>query len=1387
MKIIRYAFFLGMLVLTGQSGWAQRFALGGRSKEARSGVMRIAADSLGFTVSGRRCIPEGDCGGDSTVFRADTAIRGARSWLWTFGDPTDAAKNTASGRVVRHLYTRDQTYTVTLTVGRTGGLPDTTFRQEVRINPLPPSFEFFGGKEDTLICPKDSILLDPYQGRQAPPGVAYSWYPTGATTQTIWASQAKCYSVEVKDTLTGCSVTDRINVKICGQNDQQQAAKWYFGANAGVSFEGGQPTAITDGKVNTPEGVSAISNKQGELLFYTDGVSVFDKEGNSIRWRNPADSVRAGGKLAGSGNSTQSALIVPQPECRGCETIYYIFTTNDSTKQLSYTIVDMRGNRGKGEIVEANVPLHGGTTERVSSVQNPQDSTYWVVTRDTASNNYRFYKVTKTGVIEAGPPRPLGTPNLTNPQSEGYLKFSNNGKKLAIVIPGPPRNFVEVYDFNDSTGATSNKVTIDLGPSPPRAYGVEFSPDGTNMFVSFTGDSAGTVASKILAYNVERMDSTAIALTRITVDSTKGVRYGALQYAPDGKIYVAVEGRTFLGVINNPDTTTAREMDFVREGLSLDGKRSLLGLPNFVQSIIQPPSGPGISYSDTCFGTPTQFQSGPICEPRKDTYEWDFGDGSKGSGQQVSHLYARPGQYTVKLRQFNDCKDTTMTAQITILASPKVNLGQDINQCRPSVTLDVGPQAVDTAFVYLWYRNGRYLGQRTNRPQLTVDSSGQYVVLVSTKNIANPCFDLDTIQVNLIQPRPINLGSDTTLCPGQRVTLAPRGLQVSSATYQWTLGGNPVGSSSTLNVDRAGTYILTVTDNSRGNIECVNSDTLVVGSGQKPRIQANLRDATGCQTIDGRIEVTPQGQGGSAGVNFTWYRDGTALPITQSTPILDNVGIGTYRLTLFYSDQNGPTTCTLDTTFTLNARNPDVQVERERLTNATCTQPNGGEIILRTVRGAPVTYVWRNSAGQQLPNQTGPTLTGVPAGTYSVEVRDANDCRFTLGNLILRQDPTRLVTLRDTAACAGQSLQLDAGTLGDTYRWSNGATTRTITVTQPGAYNVLVTDSRTGCSSRDTAVLRFNPKPNIVVGPTQSVCANVAPLQLAATPAGGTWSGTGVTPQGLFRPAQVLNGNVTLTYSVSQQGCADSARKVLNVLPIPTVDLGPDRSFCANEAQTLSVPEVPPATYRWSTGATTSTITPTRTGMYSVSVALGTCRAADTVRVTVLPAPVFSLKGEVPLCAADRDTVTLDAGGLPGYTYRWNPGGETTRRIQIDRLGTYRVRVSTPEGCTEERPVEVFDECDPRIVVPDIFTPNGDGVNDRLDVFTAHISEYQLTIFNRWGEMVFRTNDPTEKWDGSYKGAQYPTQSYAWVIAYKSAYFPERGTQYKRGAVLVAR
>ena len=89
--------------------------------------------------------------------------------------------------------------------------------------------------------------------------------------------------------------------------------------------------------------------------------------------------------------------------------------------------------------------------------------------------------------------------------------------------------------------------------------------------------------------------------------------------------------------------------------------------------------------------------------------------------------------------------------------------------------------------------------------------------------------------------------------------------------------------------------------------------------------------------------------------------------------------------------------------------------------------------------------------------------------------------------------------------------------------------------------------------------------------------------------------------------------------------------------------------------------------------------------------------------------------------------------------------------------------------------------------VPEAFTPNNDGVNDVLEVFPAYVTDYELRVYNRWGEVIFVTDNPEQKWDGSYKGEVYPPMLYPYVIIYKSESFPERGKLVKRGSVLLVR
>jgi gliding motility-associated-like protein len=100
----------------------------------------------------------------------------------------------------------------------------------------------------------------------------------------------------------------------------------------------------------------------------------------------------------------------------------------------------------------------------------------------------------------------------------------------------------------------------------------------------------------------------------------------------------------------------------------------------------------------------------------------------------------------------------------------------------------------------------------------------------------------------------------------------------------------------------------------------------------------------------------------------------------------------------------------------------------------------------------------------------------------------------------------------------------------------------------------------------------------------------------------------------------------------------------------------------------------------------------------------------------------------------------------------------------------------------------VVDFCEPRVFIPEAFTPNGDGANDLLDVYSTYTSGFEIKIFNRWGEVVFTSNEPENiKWDGTYRGAVYPPMMYAYVISYGSKYDPEMPRVVRRGSVLLIR
>ncbi|MCJ7757761.1 MAG: CUB protein, partial [Gillisia sp.] len=390
---------------------------------------------------------------------------------------------------------------------------------------------------------------------------------------------------------------------------QREAANWYFGDKAGLSFNSGQPVALQNGNLQTSEGSATISDLNGKLLFYTDGRNVFNRQ-HSI--------MPNGTGLKGDISSTQSAIIVPKPLNPG---IYYIFTVdrpdysfkaNDPLEGVNYTEVDMSLNFGLGDVNPDQKNLHLITydtnnaleneyknSEKISAVVHNDGISYWVVTQLT--NKFYSFKVTQNGVettpvisVTPNSVPPLINNYKVNVTAIGYLKISPNGKKLAVAysstnlgdpVTGTKKSGkVFLYDFDNSTGKINNEKLLLSGSYP---YGVEFSPKTTKLYVTanFNDERDVVLNSFLYQYDLESSDVNA---SQKIINSSSNVA-GALQLAIDGRIYRAgyplfVSNHSLLSVIKNPDGT-GNACNYEHNVIDISPKYVRLGLPPFIQSL----------------------------------------------------------------------------------------------------------------------------------------------------------------------------------------------------------------------------------------------------------------------------------------------------------------------------------------------------------------------------------------------------------------------------------------------------------------------------------------------------------------------------------------------------------------------------------------------------------------------------------------------------------------------------------------------------------------------------------------------------------------------------------------------------------------------------------
>jgi gliding motility-associated-like protein len=507
---------------------------------------------------------------------------------------------------------------------------------------------------------------------------------------------------------------------------------WYFGQLAGLDFNSGSPVALTNGALSTSEGSATICDKNGSLLFYTDGIRVWNK--NHVQMPN-------GNGLLGDPSSALSAIIVPKP---GSTTRYYIFTVaaQGNPGGFCYSEVDMALNGGLGDVLVANknTQLFTPAVEKITAVKHANGLYVWVLAHGFTNNRYYAYLVTCNGVssaVTSDVGQVEGWPGW------GYLVASPDGTKLASAM----RNIgFELLDFNNATGVVSNPVFLG---NPTECYGVSFSPDNNVLYgLKINGGS-------IWQWNLQAGSPAAIIASMIQVGTAGGTAApysgGAMQLGPDGKMYITQYGQPYLSAINNPNVLGAG-CNLQLNAVDLLGRVSTLGLPPFIQSYFD--TSAVINTTGNCVGKPVNFTISSNTT-FLDSVRWNFDDPSSGNANTSpqltpAHTFASTGNYNVQLIRYLDCIADTSYLSVNIIGP--VFTTQNVTICPgTSFTLPDGGTA-------------NVAGTYTD----TIPASNSCDSIVTT-NLTVASFNVDA-------------GNNTAICNGTSTQLNATG----GLIYSWT-------------------------------------------------------------------------------------------------------------------------------------------------------------------------------------------------------------------------------------------------------------------------------------------------------------------------------------------------------------------------------------------------------------------------------------------------------------------------------------------------------------------------------------------------------------------------------------------------------------------------
>jgi|GEM_PF-613182 len=754
--------------------------------------------------------------------------------------------------------------------------------------------------------------------------------------------------------------------------------------------------------------------------------------------------------------------------------------------------------------------------------------------------------------------------------------------------------------------------------------------------------------------------------------------------------------------------------------------------------------------------------------PNAVSYSWSPGTGlSSTTSPTPTASPTVTTTYTLTATDAGGCQGTA-TVQVTVTPMNTANAGVDDSICSGIPTQLNASGGVS----YSWNNDPSLSATNVSNPNANPSTTTTYTVTVTD---ANGCIGTDQVTV-YVAPQPLTMNSTglpancNGVCDGQGIVIPNGGFAPYS--YQWSSGGSGPSEPNLC----AGSYTIIVTD----DIGCTSQQTVTVTQPPAIVLATNTTSAN-CGLNDG--SATVNANGGTPPYTYLWSSGGTGQTETNLAP-------GTYTVTV--TDFNG---CTMQAQANV-PNTPGVTAQISAFADVTCNGACNGSIDGFGSNGtAPYNYAWSNGANTQ-------SIGNLCPGTYTLTVTDANGCVST--NTASVTEPPVLTVAPPAGSptiCIGQSTPLSAtgngGTPTYTYDWMPGSMTGspvTVSPTTTTTYTVIATDANGCVSAPATVTVIVNPPLNVVPAGNFTICPGGS-TQISAVGNGGDGNLTYTWMPGNMNGAnQTVTPATTTTYTVTlTDGCGTpSATGTVTITVQPPQNV----TFAATSATTgcavLCVSfqnnTTSAATMVWDFGdnSTSTASTPSHCyavpGSYDITLTVtdvNGCVASSTLPnyVTVYPDPVANFGASTFETTALSPNISFYDQSLSAVTWNWefgDPlGGTSTQQnpsYMYSDTGYYMVELTVTNsfGCVDSIEYPVHIKEDYAIYVPNTFTPNGDGLNELFFPQGIGIDpdRFEMLIFDRWGNLIFKTTDLSKGWDGKVQGHPNIAQidTYVWKI-----------------------